>query len=281
MHQQPTRPTAPPSPEPRGAAGGTKTVGGSGRAWKLPAPLRVLVNGLQLLAIAIWSAFWITAALLVRWLRRSSLPALRMAHTCWAPGILRLTGQRVEAAGLDRFDASQPHFFTANHQSMADIAAIYAVLPVPLVFVLKEELYRVPFLGWYAEAMGMIFVRRGDRAQSLRSLRGARKQVEDGKSILTFPEGTRSQDGQLRRFKSGALMPAIEMAIPVVPIALTGTGYCLPAGSARIRPTTIRVLVGKPIPTRNLQVGDRRDLANQAHAATADLLRELESEHAP
>ncbi len=279
MHQDSSLSTPPDETEPRSAASGTKTVGGSGRAWKLPGPLRAVVNGLQLLAVTAWSAFWITAALLVRWLRRSPLPALRMAHTCWAPGILRLTGQRVEAAGLDRFDASKPHFFTANHQSMADIAALYAALPVPLVFVLKEELRKVPFLGWYAAAMGMIFVRRGDRAQSLRSLRGARAQIEGGRSILTFPEGTRSRDGKLRRFKSGALVPAIEMAIPVVPIALTGTGYCLPTGSVRIRPTTIHVLVGAPIPTRDLQVGDRRELADEAHAATADLLRELESEH--
>jgi len=222
-----------------------------------------------------WSAFWILAALFVRVVRRDAVPSLRMARRCWAPGLVWGGRIRFEVEGLGKVDFSRPHFFVANHQSIIDVLALYYVLPVPLVFVLKEELRRVPFLGWYAAAMGMLFVRRDSRAGSLETLRRSGELITGGKSILTFPEGTRSRDGTLGTFKPGAFLSAIDFGVPVVPVALCGPEKIIPPGTFRARPGTIRVAVGSPIPTEGLCRDDRRLLARQAREQMLALRRRL------
>lgn len=229
------------------------------------------LNTVQAIATAVWSAGWIVAALAVRVLCRDARPALAMARRCWAPGMLWIGGLRLEVAGLERVDWSRPHFFAANHESFVDVVAAYRALPVPLVFILKEELGKVPFLGWYVRAMGMILVPREERRRSLESLAVCRHRLEEGMSILFFPAGTRSRDGSVGRFKSSAFLPAIDTATPVVPVAIDGAGKILPAGGFRVRPGTIRLVLGDPVPTAGLGREDRRQLAEQVQARVVEL----------
>lgn len=223
------------------------------------------VNLLQGLAITLWTVLWISAALVVRLLARSPGPPLKMARTIWAPGILAIGGVSVAVEGLERVDLGRPCLFAMNHQSQVDIPVAFKALPVNLRFMVKEELRKVPFLGWYISAMGMVFVDRRDRLRSLQRMGRASLLMKGGAHFLSFPEGKRSRDGQVRPFKAGAFIPAIEAQVPVVPAAVVGAGAILPAGTLRLRPGRVKVVVGEPVPTEGLQVADRHRLSERVH----------------
>lgn len=253
------------------------------RGWPHPvaagigSALWAVVNVVQALYTCLWTAFWIVAALAVRVVTRDVRAPLAMARRFWAPGLLRGGGMRLEVEGLDHLDFSKGHFFAANHRSIADVLVLFRVLPVPLLFLLKEELRRVPLLGAYAAAMGMIFIPRGERRRSLASLEICRRRLAAGMSIAMFPEGTRSRDGRIAAFKPATFLPAIDAGVPVVPVALEGTGSILPPGGFRVRPGTIRVIVGHPVPTTGLERGDRRRLAEEVRRRILEMCRPMES----
>jgi 1-acyl-sn-glycerol-3-phosphate acyltransferase len=235
-----------------------------------------LLNAVQLIFTLSWSAVCITLALLVRLLTRSTRVPLAMARRLWAPGLIHAAMARLEVdRGTLPFD--QPYFFVANHASIIDVPSLFCALPTPLRFIVKRELGRVPFLGWYISAMGMIFVDRGARSEALASVRNAAVLARDGRSVASFPEGTRSRDGRIGPFKSGVFLAAIDAQIPVVPVAILGAGAVLPPSGFRVRPGTIRVAVGEPIPTVGLTAADRGRLAQQARSAVVALRSRLES----
>lgn len=194
---------------------------------------------------------------------------LRMAARLWAPGLLAGAGAKLRVEGLERVDFSKPHVFAANHQSIIDVCALFCALPVPIRFVIKQELAKVPFIGWYARAMGMVFIQRGQAREAAERLHGVVALVRGGASLCAFPEGTRSRDGSIRPFKGGAFQVALQAGVPVVPIAIEGSGTVLPASGFRVRPGTITVRLGEPIPTAGLHAGDRHALAQRTHEAAA------------
>lgn len=230
-------------------------------------------NALQLVFTLIWTAGWICLALLVLLVtRRRQLP-LRMAARCWAPGLLQGSGAKLVVRGLERVDWSRPHVLVANHQSMIDICALFRAVPVPLQFLLKQELARVPFVGAYAKAMGMIFVERGSARGAARRMREAAELVKSGATLCIFPEGTRSRDGEVLPFKSGAFQVALDAGADVVPVAIDGSGQVLSLGRIfRVRPGTISLTVGAPLCSRD--IGDRQLLAQQARDCVVRLKRE-------
>ncbi|MEZ0472607.1 lysophospholipid acyltransferase family protein [Luteimonas salinilitoris] len=233
-------------------------------------------NLLQFGFTLLWTAGLISVALLLHALSGGDrrLP-LRMAARCWAPGLLGGAGARLEVEGLERVDWSRPHVLVANHQSVIDICALFRAVPVPLHFLLKQEMDRVPFVGWYAKAMGMVFIRRDNRRAATASLRRAATLVRGGAILCIFPEGTRSRDGSVAAFKPGAFQVAIDAGAQVLPVALEGTGAVLPPdGFFRVRPGRIRVRFGAPLPLAT-DVGplDRSALAAQARSAVLGLLR--------
>lgn len=229
----------------------------------MPSLFWPVVNTLQAIFFIFWTAAWILVALGARVLRRSAFPGLAMARRCWAPLLLWGGGMRLEVDGMDNVDWRRPHYFASNHQSIVDVLALFRALPVPLLFVLKEGLGRVPFLGWYVSAMGMIFLPRGNRRQALKNLRLCQQRIGEGFSILMFPEGTRSLDERIGPLKPGIFLPAIRGEVPIVPVVLDGTGRILPPGGFRVRPGTIRMVIGRPIATTGFTRDDRFALAKE------------------
>jgi len=231
----------------------------------------IAYNAVQLVFTLAWTAGWICLALLLRLVRDERLP-LRMAARCWAPGLLGGAGARLQVEGLERVDWTQPLVLVCNHQSVIDACALFRAVPTPLRFVLKEEMTRVPFVGWYARRMGMVFIERGSARSSPQRLRDAVSLVRNGAQLCAFPEGTRSRDGSVGPFKGGVLQVAIAAGVPVVPVAISGSGAVLPAAGFRVRPGVIRLRFGSPIATAGLAVEDRNVLARQARDAVIDLL---------
>lgn len=247
----------------------------STRAPRLPGWLWQTVNAMQLIATLLWSAGCISLALLVRLVTGSERLPLRMASWLWAPFLIRGAGARLEVTGLENVDFSEPHMLVANHQSMIEICALFMAVPVPLRFLLKASLGKVPFLGWYTRAMGMILLDRGDSKVVSNQLERAAELLRNGHCLAAFPEGTRSRDGNVGRFKAGAFRAAIAAGVAVVPVAIEGSGRVMPPDGFRIRPGRIRLAFGSPIATENLTVQDRHKLAREARSAVSDLKQDV------
>jgi 1-acyl-sn-glycerol-3-phosphate acyltransferase len=242
--------------------------------WRAIDWLWLPLNLIQLVFTLSWSAFWITVALVSWVLTRSRRAPLALARFVWAPGLLWGSGARLSVEGLERVDWTRPHIFVANHQSMIDICALFRGLPVPLHFVVKRELARVPFLGWYVAAMGMIYVDRAARGKAYESVRRAATLIREGRSVASFPEGTRSASGAVKPFKHGVFVAAIEAGVPVVPVALSGTGRVLPPHGFKVRPGRIRVRIGEPVETAGLTAADRATLAARLRERVVELRQE-------
>lgn len=227
-------------------------------------------NLLQLLFTLSFTSLGIVAALLVLLVTRSPRIPLRMASRMWAPGLLAGAGATYSVEGAEAVDWSKPRMIVANHQSMIDICALFRAVPVPLRFVMKSEMGRVPFLGQYARAMGMVFIERDSRRAGSKMLREVVGLLRGGATLCVFPEGTRSRNGRMAPFKGGAFQAAIDAGVEVLPVAIEGAGAVLaPEGLFRVRPGRIVVRIGQPLPTAGV---DRQALAQQAQAAVASML---------
>ncbi len=235
-------------------------------------PKRVL-NAFEFAYTLLWTAWWISLALLRQILGGRRDLALDMARTHWAPGLVNPAGG-LTVEGADAIDWSRPYLVVANHASLLDICVLFMAVPVPLRFLLKEEMRRVPFVAGYARATGMLFISRDDRRAGPQLRRQVAGVLGAGQSLCLFPEGTRTRDGQLGEFKSGSFQAAIDAGVDVLPIALHGTGDVLPArGFFRVSRGPMRATVGRPLPTAALAgAAGRQALARDAHAAVAAML---------
>lgn len=227
-------------------------------------------NLLQLLFTLAFTSAGIVVALLILLATRSPRIPLRMASRMWSPTLLGGAGARFSVEGAEAVDWSKPRMIVANHQSMIDICALFRAVPVPLRFVMKSEMGKVPFLGQYARAMGMVFIERDSRRAGSKMLREVVDLLRDGATLCVFPEGTRSRDGRLAPFKGGAFQAAIDAGVEVLPVAIEGAGDVLsPEGLFRVRPGRIVVRIGQPLATDGV---DRQALAQQAQAAVSSML---------
>lgn len=233
----------------------------------MPSIFWLFVNTLQGILLVSWTLLCLVVALTVRLLSGSTRLPLAMAHHIWSPFVVRLAGCRLEVSGLPHLVADRRYFFAVNHQSMLDVPALYRALPMPLLFVLKEELGRIPIFGAFVRLMGMVLIKRQVRRQAVQQLVGSGLRLPSGHCLVAFPEGTRSDGDHILPFKPGVFVPAIDAQIPVVPIAMEGPARLLPKGTFRVRPGRLRMVIGEPITTDGLQRSDRRELARQAEDA--------------
>lgn len=190
----------------------------------------------------------------------------------WARIILAVSGVTVElqdGAGLRR---DQPYIFAANHQSQFDIFALQGYLDFDFRWLAKKELFRVPVFGAAMRRVGYIPVDRSHSRAAVKSLDEAAQRIADGTSVIIFPEGTRSVDGHLLPFKSGAMVLAIKSRVPVVPVAILGTHAILPKGRLLAKSGRVVIRIGTPIETKGYKLGQKHELAERLQAAVAALI---------
>ena len=168
------------------------------------------------------------------------------AHN-WAKFIGFFSGIKVETAGLQNIPLNKPLILVANHQGVADIPVLLAYLPVYFRFAIKKELFRVPFFGWYLRQAGYFPIDREVILSAYKTLEQIIEILKSGESVMIFPEGTRSRDGSLGKFKRGSLMAALKSGAPVIPIAIAGSYNIMPRGTYLVNPSRIKLSVGKPI----------------------------------
>lgn len=240
-----------------------------------------MIYVVRYLLIVLYTVFWGTLGLALSVLDRSG-EGVVWAGRHWVRWILATCGVRVDASGLEHLDASRPYVVMANHQSVFDIAAIVATLPSSFRFVAKRELTWIPFFGWALVTGGHVVIDRSNHESSVRSLQRAAERVRDGKTVVIFPEGTRSRTGELGEFKSGGFHLALAAQVPILPASVSGSSRIAPARSLRIESGRIHVHYGEPITTAGLGLSDRQLLKELVRSAiTAGFQPELEPGRAP
>jgi 1-acyl-sn-glycerol-3-phosphate acyltransferase len=142
----------------------------------------------------------------------------------------------VTTHGLENIDHNRTYVIVANHQSLADIIVLYKTR-MQFKWVAKESLFAVPFLGWCMYLGKHIKLARGDLGSIKKVYREAAGWLRGGMSVLFFPEGTRSETGELGEFQNGAFKFAIKERVPVLPIRISGTANAIPKGSWIFRPS--------------------------------------------
>jgi len=190
------------------------------------------------------------------------------AHRCaraWAWLILKTTGVTVDASGVEILDPARSYLLLSNHQSIYDIPVLFWPLPIELRIIAKESLGRFPFLGWHLRRTGHVLVDREHPGRS--TLQQVTRLMRERLSLLVFPEGTRSQDGRLLKFKAGTVLLALDAGIPIVPVSIEGTRHVMRKGRLMTCPGHVRLRVHPVIETAGLDRSHARDIATRVEAA--------------
>ena len=164
----------------------------------------------------------------------------------WARLALLLAGVRVTVSGDESLPAG-PVIFMSNHQSSFDIPALLAAMPRRIYWIAKKELFQVPVFGPSMRRGGYIPLDRSDVRKALKSMDNAATIIRKGKSVVMFPEGTRSLSRELLPFKRGGFILALKAGVPVVPVTINGSGRISPAGQLRISRGDISIMLHPPL----------------------------------
>ena len=185
-------------------------------------------------------------------------------HRCaraWAWLVLKTTGVRVTVRGAERLDRSRSYVFASNHQSIYDIPIAFASLPVQLRIIAKDSLGRFPFLGWHLRRTGHLLVDRRNPGPGI--LKKMARLVSGARSLIVFPEGTRSQDGAVGRFKGGSFLLAIDAGLPVVPVSIAGSRFVMLKGRLMTCPGDVTITIHAPLSTAGITREHARELAER------------------
>ena len=194
----------------------------------------------------------------------------------WAKSIFKTMNINVRVIGLDKLDRNADYIFAPNHASSLDIPLILGFLPFWIVPISKIELKWIPFLGWAMQAAGHVFVDRSDHEKAMLSIAKIKNSLlKNPRSILIFPEGSRTNDGKVNQFKTGGLSIGISTKISIVPVAIEGTFESLSKHSKKFVNKLLTISIGSPIDTRKYSLDDRKDLANFVNAEVKMLKNEL------
>jgi 1-acyl-sn-glycerol-3-phosphate acyltransferase len=203
---------------------------------------------IRLVLLIVWSILCISLALILMVLTFSRKLPLVMARGLWSPGILFFLSSKTEVTGLENIEKGKNYVLVSNHLSYLDIPSLFKTIPLNIHFVAKKELKKVPFLGWFMTATGMIYIDRKNRNKASQSLKDAAALIANGKTVLIFPEGTVSSNGEIQKFKKGGFHLALEAGVDILPISLKGTNSIWSDESnIKFKPGKVKVNIGKPI----------------------------------
>jgi len=203
--------------------------------------------------------------------RRQTQLLERITRT-WARQMIAAAGGKVEVSGLENLPRAQGVLFVANHQGAFDIPILMGFVPVLKGFVSKKENFRLPIVSTWMKLLGCIVIDRGDLRQSVGAIARGVRDLQAGRSLVIFPEGTRSKSGKLQRFKDGSFKLATRSGATIVPVTIDGSYRLLEGNRGRIRPGTVRLHIHAPVILADLAAAEKKDPADLVHAIIASRL---------
>lgn len=190
----------------------------------------------------------------------------------WVWVVSRLFGVTFSIQHEEKADPRQSYIVAPNHQSNVDIMALMSVLPVKYRWVIKKSLLKIPMFGWGLGATGAISIDRSNPKEAAEILRAGTRKVGRGWSVLVYPEGTRSPDGNLQPFKKGAFMMAVQTGVQILPVAVNGAYQLMPKHTLIIRPGHVTITLCDPIPTEGLTEEDVPELMERTRRAIKECI---------
>jgi len=185
----------------------------------------------------------------------------------WGKILLSIAGAKVKIQGRENFDPQKSYILVSNHQSTFDIFALLGYLSLQFRWIAKASLFRTPFLGWAMSRIGYIPIERDSPKKAYRSMLQAAEKVQQGVSVIIFPEGTRSPDGNLQPFKKGVFLIALKSQAPILPITIRGTAKIMPKGDWRAHPGNVQIIIGPPIETAGIPPEKEGELSERVRNA--------------
>ena len=199
--------------------------------------------------------------------------AVKYAVRPWARSILYTAGVKLDVKGLENIP-EEPSIIMYNHQSVFDIFAYMAALPIDWKAVMKKEVGNMPFIGWVARIAGHYFVARDGSERDTKEVKKIVSKIRSGPSVLIAPEGTRGKEGKLLPFQKGGFFIAMLAGVPVVPMVITGGLSIMSKGSKVLKPGTMKIRILPPIDVGHLPVGreGREELMRIVRAQMEEVL---------
>jgi 1-acyl-sn-glycerol-3-phosphate acyltransferase len=225
--------------------------------------LITIILGLIVIAVAFFSNKGNVAHLIAR---------------AWARSILWVSGVHVRLKGFEHFDSLQSCILMPNHQSNFDIPVLLGRIPIQFRWLAKAELFKIPIFGRGMRGCGYISIDRSNRKSAFRSLKEAARKIRDGVSVLIFPEGTRSTDGQIIAFKKGGFVLAVDAGVPIVPIVISGTRAVMPKGRLLIESRDVVMEILAPIDTSGYTRKTKEDLMQKVRNSIYDAFEGISKE---
>lgn len=193
----------------------------------------------------------------------------------WARGLVWGSSCSVTVRGMENLLSQPVAVYASNHTSYMDTPVIFASLPFQFRILAKKELWPIAFIGWYLNRSGQIPIDTANPHATMSSLSGGVKALRSGMPLFVFPEGGRTETGNLKPFLSGAAYLAIRAQVPLVPIALSGVYDLLPIHTRHLYPGKLTVSVGEPIETKGMSPRQTDELNARLRAAIEGLLAGL------
>ena len=194
---------------------------------------------------------------------------------CWSKILIFFSGVKIKIIGLENLKKNKNYIFASNHESNFDIPLIFSSINLHLVSIAKKELKKIPIFGWAMKSGQHIFIDRFNQIEALKSLKLAKNSIiKNPRSIIIFPECTRSFDGKIKQFKKGGLSIAFDLEMDVVPIAVCGTRNVLKRGSIFIKPCPIQLRIGKPVNINQWKNKKKIDFANYVQKKVVEMKKE-------
>ncbi len=194
----------------------------------------------------------------------------------WSRIWLVTSGTSLEIEGREHVDAARSYVVTANHLSTLDIMVCFLAVRLPIRYLAKKELFRVPVLAQGMRAVGIIEVDRSARsAVHAQVNRQARALIEKSRSLIIYPEGTRPRNGVMKPFKKGAFTMAIASQLPVLPLSIHGTYEAMPPGTPWVRGGHVKVIIDPPIPTEGMEHSDTGPLRDRVYELISKRVTEM------
>ena len=215
-----------------------------------------------ILNAAVWTSFFGLLGIFASLFESNKGRTLGHCARLWGKFILFFTRVRYSVKGLDNLDPRGSYIFACNHASGYDVPLAFAGLPYWLISIAKIELKSVFILGWVMKTAGHIFVDRKRSENAIATLEKSKESlINNPRSTLLFPEGTRTMDGELGLFKRGGLMLSVDTGIPVVPVGLVGTFGMLKKGTWTFKNQPLEIRIGSPIHPKKLSIDTKNSLA--------------------
>ena len=165
----------------------------------------------------------------------------------WSYLLLKIVGIKIEIIDFANLDKSKTYIYAVNHSSLFDIPILLYGLNDNARIMYKEELEKIPIFGYVLKLSPFISIQRADARNAMEAIDSSAKSIKEGDSVIIFPEGTRSVDGNLGEFKRGAFLLATKAEKPIVPVTIVGSYNILPKGQKKLSPGTVKLIINQEI----------------------------------